>query len=71
MYVAAIESDFTKFIEIVLATLSEAFEFSPTKEIYWNMGGLASPVMKDSDDDTPQLPLMVTLASATYGIERD
>jgi len=47
--------------ELVLSMLLETFVFSPgSKEIYWNMGGLQSPVTKDSQDNAPQLPLKVT-----------
>lgn len=48
-------------LKLMLATLLTNFKFSPSKEIYWNMGGLMSPVVKGSTDSMhPQLPLKVT-----------
>lgn len=47
--------------EVVLSTLLEAFEFSSTKEIFWNMGGIQTPVLMGSGNNAPQLPLKVSL----------
>ena len=48
------------FSELVLSVLLETFVFSPgSQEIYWNMGGLQSPVVKGSTDITPRLPMNV------------
>ncbi len=50
-------------VELALSVLLETFVFSPgSKEIEWMMAGLQSPVVKGSDDITPQLPLKVSFA---------
>ncbi|KLO13021.1 cytochrome P450 [Schizopora paradoxa] len=49
-------------LKLVLATLLHTFKFQPgSKEIYWNMGGVANPVVKDSPTNYPELPLKVTM----------
>ena len=49
-------------LELMLATLIETFVFSATtKDIEWAMGGLQSPVLKGSNDITPQMWLNVSL----------
>lgn len=53
-------------VELVISILLEAFVFEPgSKEIYWNMGILQSPVLKGSSDERPQLPLRISLAKST------
>jgi len=48
-------------MKLVLSILLETFVISPgSKEIYWNMSGLQSPVVKGSTDNTPTLPLKVS-----------
>ena len=50
--------------EVVLAVLIESFRFSPSKkEIFWQMNGIASPVVLDSEEGHHQLPLVVELAA--------
>lgn len=50
-------------LKLALSVLLETFVFSPgSKEIEWMMAGLQSPVVKGSDDITPQLPLKVSFA---------
>ncbi|KAJ4479999.1 cytochrome P450 [Lentinula aciculospora] len=51
-------------MKVVIATLVENFKFSPPqdKEIFWQMSGLASPIV-DGDSRHPQLPLIVELLS--------
>ncbi|KLO16320.1 cytochrome P450 [Schizopora paradoxa] len=49
-------------LKLALSILLETFVFSPgSKEIDWMMAGLQSPVIKGSDDITPQLPLKLSL----------
>jgi hypothetical protein len=51
--------------ELVLSVLLEKFVFSPgSKEIYWNMTGINTPVVKGVDDLSPQLPLNVAFVKA-------
>ena len=41
--------------------LLEMFVFKPgSHEIYWNMGGLQTPVIKGSTDHAPQLPMDIS-----------
>ncbi len=48
-------------LELVLSVLLEKFIFHPgEKEIYWNMGGVANPIVKDSGTNYPQMPLKMT-----------
>jgi len=48
-------------MKLVLSILLEKFVFHPgQKEIYWNMGGVANPIVKDSGTNYPQMPLKVT-----------
>ncbi|KAJ3995867.1 cytochrome P450 [Lentinula boryana] len=52
-------------MKVVIAMLVENFKFSlaPNKEIFWQMSGIASPVVVGGDDSGhPQLPLVVELA---------
>ncbi|KAJ4480000.1 cytochrome P450 [Lentinula aciculospora] len=52
-------------MKVIIAMLVENFRFSsaPKKEIFWQMSGIASPVVVAGDDsEHPQLPLMVELA---------
>lgn len=50
-------------LEIVLASLIEAFVFSPgSKEIEWHMNDIVVPVIKGSDDIFPTLPMKVTVS---------
>ncbi|TDL20047.1 cytochrome P450 [Rickenella mellea] len=51
-------------MKLMLTVMLESFEFSLTRDIYWNMTGLQSPVIKGSDDLTPQLPLKVQFVKA-------
>ncbi|KAF8824960.1 hypothetical protein HHX47_DHR7000729 [Lentinula edodes] len=51
--------------EVVIAMLVENFKFSTSqnKEIFWQMSGIASPVVVGgSNSGHPQLPLIVELA---------
>jgi len=48
-------------LKLMLTTLLTNFEFAISKEIFWNMSGLMSPVLKNSDDPQPQMPLKVKL----------
>ena len=51
----------TLVTELALSVLLETFVFSPgSREIEWMMAGLNSPVIKGSDDITPQLPLKLS-----------
>lgn len=48
--------------ELLLAVLLDTFLFSPgEEEAEWNMGIICSPVLKTSGDDTPRLPLKVSV----------
>jgi len=48
-------------LKLALSILLETFVFSPgSKEIEWMMAGLQSPVIKGSNDITPQLPLKLS-----------
>jgi len=51
-------------MKVVIAMLAENFKFSlpPGKEIYWQMSGIASPVIVGDDGHT-KLPLIVELAN--------
>ncbi|PPR03959.1 hypothetical protein CVT24_008314 [Panaeolus cyanescens] len=49
-------------MKVVLSLLVEKFEFSLSKDITWQMTGIATPVLADGDRTRPQLPLMVKLA---------
>ncbi|KAI5121966.1 hypothetical protein M0805_002036 [Coniferiporia weirii] len=50
-------------MKLVLSILLERFAFDlGSKEIYWAMNFLQSPVIKDSPSVSPQLPLRVSLA---------
>lgn len=50
--------------ELVLSILLESFIFSPSsKEIVWNMRGLASPTIKGSKQDRPVMPMKLTLVA--------
>ncbi|KAH8115664.1 cytochrome P450 [Phellopilus nigrolimitatus] len=48
-------------LKLVLSVLLERFVFAPGPEINWEMSGLHSPILKNSEDRSPQLPLKVTL----------
>lgn len=51
--------------ELVLSILLESFVFSPgTKDIYWNMSGLAAPSIKGTKLGRPVMPLKLTLVEA-------
>ncbi|KAH8115657.1 cytochrome P450 [Phellopilus nigrolimitatus] len=50
-------------LKLVLSVLLEKFVFAPGPEIEWEMGALHSPVLKNSEDRSQQLPLKVTLAN--------
>jgi cytochrome P450 len=47
-------------MKIVLSAIVESFRFTPSQEISWTMG-LSAPRVKDSEDETYQLPLKVEL----------
>ena len=49
-------------IELILTMLFERFEFSisPKEEIFWQMGGSITPIVKGSGQIEPTLPLKVT-----------
>jgi hypothetical protein len=49
-------------MKLVLSVLLDRFEFSidPKQEIYWNMGGSITPIVKGSGQIEPTLPLKVT-----------
>ncbi|KAF9230508.1 cytochrome P450 [Melanogaster broomeanus] len=49
-------------MKVVLSVLLESFRFKPCHEIVWTMG-LSAPRIKDSKDETYQLPLNVELIS--------
>ncbi|KAI5121967.1 hypothetical protein M0805_002037 [Coniferiporia weirii] len=50
-------------MKLVLSILLERFAFTPgSKEIYWAMNFLQTPVIKDSPSVSPQLPLKVSFA---------
>ncbi|KAJ3829903.1 cytochrome P450 [Lentinula raphanica] len=48
-------------MKVVIAMLIENFKFSPSvnKEIFWQMSGVASPVVVAAENGHPQLPLTV------------
>ena len=49
--------------EVVLAMLIEKFRFTlPDEEIVWRMTNIQTPALKGKEDETPQLPLKVSLA---------
>ncbi|KAF9238219.1 cytochrome P450 [Melanogaster broomeanus] len=54
-----------KFAEIemktVLSVILESFRFKPSREIVWTRIGISAPRIKDSKDETYQLPLNVEL----------
>jgi hypothetical protein len=46
--------------EVVLLFLIDAFRFRPSdKEIFWQMNGIATPVLAKGTDKHPQLPMIV------------
>ncbi|EGO03006.1 hypothetical protein SERLA73DRAFT_84927 [Serpula lacrymans var. lacrymans S7.3] len=47
-------------MKVVLSSMVETFQFTPTKEIVWTMG-LSAPRVKDSKDPKFKLPVMVQL----------
>ncbi|KAF9474249.1 cytochrome P450 [Pholiota conissans] len=50
-------------MKVVLLLLIDAFRFSLSKkEIYWQMNGIATPTLANSDDKRPQLPMVIELA---------
>ena len=52
---------FLSSLELILSVLLESLEFAPgNDEVYWNMGALQSPVVKDSGDIAPKLPFKVS-----------
>lgn len=50
------------FAEVVLVELISRFEFElgKHKNIYWQMGGIATPIIDENSTLDPQLPLKVT-----------
>jgi hypothetical protein len=52
-----------EFLEAVISMLVEKFKFSPSpdKEVFWQMTGIASPLVINGDNH-PQMPLVVELA---------
>lgn len=55
--------------EVVIAMLVENFKFSPPldKEIFWQMAGIASPVVVGGSDSMhPQLPLIVEAVKGDF-----
>jgi hypothetical protein len=49
--------------EVVLATMVDRFQFAPSgKEIVWHMTNIQTPYVKGHENETPHLPLMVSLA---------
>ena len=57
-------NDAFMYSEIMLINLLDTLEFSlGSKEIYWNLGTLQTPVLKGVDDITPQLPLKISFAT--------
>lgn len=52
----------THCTETVLSVLLEIFVFSlSSKEIYWNLAGLASPTIKGSSQDRPTMPMKLSV----------
>ncbi|KAG6900250.1 hypothetical protein C0993_000891 [Termitomyces sp. T159_Od127] len=50
-------------MKVVLSTLISQFRFyPPEKEIFWQMSGITTPVLKESPE-TPQLPLRIELVN--------
>ena len=49
--------------ELVLVTLLERLKFEAGPEIYWNMNGLQTPVIKGSKDNSPLLPLKISVVA--------
>ena len=49
--------------ELILSVLLSRFRFSidPKNEIFWNMGGSITPIVKDSGQIEPTLPIRVTV----------
>ncbi|KAH8115673.1 cytochrome P450, partial [Phellopilus nigrolimitatus] len=50
-------------LKLVLSVLLENFIFAPGPDINWEMGTLHSPVVRNSENKSPQLPLKVTLVN--------
>ena len=49
-------------VEVVLAVLLERLQFlSLHKKVFWQMNGIAVPILEESESLEPQLPLRVTL----------
>ena len=50
------------FTEVVLVELLSRFKFElgEHKNIYWQMGGIATPIIDENSTLDPQLPLKVT-----------
>ena len=53
--------------EVVLVELLSRFKFElgEHKEIYWQMGGIATPILNVNSSLEPQLPLKVTAINKT------
>lgn len=47
-------------MKLVLSLLLETFDFAAGPELEWAMSGIARPLLKDSLDKSPQLPLKVS-----------
>ena len=48
--------------ELVLATLTEHFDFAPGPEVFWAMGNVQLPFLKNKESQSIQMPLKVTIA---------
>lgn len=55
-------ADFDYYPEVVLSLLIESFTFSVSiRDIFWSMCLIQTPILKDSPESQPQLPLRVAL----------
>lgn len=51
-------------LELVLSVLLESYTFEPSgKEIYWNMTPVQTPVVPESDELTPSLPIKMGIVT--------
>ncbi|PPR01103.1 hypothetical protein CVT24_000411 [Panaeolus cyanescens] len=55
-----------EFTEAVLAILISRFEFSPSKEVDWQLTGVICPALKGGDPTKSTLPMMVSLAEPAH-----
>ncbi|KAF9229902.1 hypothetical protein BU15DRAFT_57751, partial [Melanogaster broomeanus] len=55
-------------MKVVLSVMLESFRFKPSCETVWSMG-LSSPRVKDSKDETYQLPLNVELIGGGWKLK--